>query len=319
MARFQVSKKLKFLTVRAAIDIGTNTVLLLVAESDGRIVMPLLEKQEIPRLGRQVDEARNLSGESIRKVETILRNYRNIITSNFGDIPVIVTATSAVRDATNRDHFLDYIKINTGFNVRILSGDDEAEWTYFGALAPLVLPADQQVLVVDIGGGSTELAAGRRDQLQQYLSMDMGSVRYTERYLKHGPPALRNITACREEIRVCLENSGLKKDPGTVLTGVAGTVTTLAALCHNLADFEAVRPTGMKITSEQLKQIITEIKPLRSGEILAMNPGVLKGREDVILAGLLILEGVMDHFAFSECIVSTGGIRHGALLRAFDR
>ena len=307
------------LTIRAAIDIGTNTVLLLVAESDGNTVIPLLEKHEIPRLGRQVDAARNLSRESIRKVETVLRNYRDIITSGYGDIPVIVTATSAVRDASNRDHFLDYIKKNTGFDIRILSGDDEAEWTFFGALAPLVLPPEQPVLVVDIGGGSTELAAGRKDQLQKFLSMDMGSVRYTERYLKHGPPAPGDIATCREAIRACLENSGLKTDHGTVLTGVAGTVSTLAALCYNLANSEASRPDGMKISAEQLKNIIAEIIPLSSEGILAMNPGVLKGREDVILAGLLILEGVMDHFAFSECIVSTGGIRHGALLRAFDR
>ncbi|MFN2372474.1 MAG: Ppx/GppA family phosphatase [Cyclonatronaceae bacterium] len=307
------------MTIRAAIDIGTNTVLLLIAESDGNAVVPLLEKQEIPRLGRHVDEARNLSGESIRKVETVLLNYRDIITRGYGDIPVIVTATSAVRDASNRDYFLEYIKKNTGFDIRILSGEDEAEWTFFGALAPLVMQTDQPVLVVDIGGGSTELAAGRKDVLQQYLSMDMGSVRYTERYLKHGPPSPRDITACREAIQVCLENSVLKTESGTVLTGVAGTVSTLAALCYNLSDIEAARPAGMKITSEQLKEIIAEIIPLSSEEILAMNPGVLKGREDVILAGLLILEGVMDHFAFSECIVSTGGIRHGALIRAFDR
>lgn len=307
------------MTIRAAIDIGTNTVLLLVAESDGNTIVPLLEKQEIPRLGKQVDAARNLSRESIRKVETVLCNYRDIITSGYGDIPVIVTATSAVRDASNRDHFLDYIKENTGFDIRILSGDDEAEWTFFGALAPLMLPPDQQVLVVDIGGGSTELAAGRKDELQQFLSMDMGSVRYTERYLKKGPPAPRDSAACRDAVKVCLENSGLKTDPGTVLTGVAGTVTTLAALCYNLADIEAARPAGLSITSKQLKKIISEITPLSSDEILALNPGVLKGREDVILAGLFILEGVMDHFAFSECIVSSGGIRHGALLRAFDR
>jgi exopolyphosphatase / guanosine-5'-triphosphate,3'-diphosphate pyrophosphatase len=306
------------LIIRAAIDIGTNTVLLLVAESDGNTVVPLLEKQEIPRLGRHVDAARNLSGESIRKVETVLRNYRDIITNGYGDIPVIVTATSAVRDATNRDYFLDYIKKNTGFDIRILSGDDEAEWTYSGALAPLVLQPGLPVLVVDIGGGSTELAAGRKGVLQQYLSMDMGSVRYTERYLKHSPPAHRDIAACRDAILVCLEKSGLKTDPGTVLTGVAGTVTTLAALCYNLADTGAARPAGMKITSEQLKKIISEIILLSSDRILTMNPGVLKGREDVILAGLLILEGVMDHFGFDECIVSPGGIRHGALLRAFE-
>jgi len=305
-------------TIRASIDIGTNTVLLLVAESNGKQVVPLFERQEIPRLGRHVDEARNLSDEGIRKVEAILRSYRHIINTGFGDIPVIVTATSAVRDASNRGHFLKYIKEKTGFEIRILSGDEEAAWTYSGALAPLNVQPDQQVLVVDIGGGSTELAAGIQSTLKQYVSIDMGSVRFTERHLKHDPPELRDVAVCKEEILKCLDRSGLKTDPGTMLIGVAGTVTTLAALCLNQTTIEAGQLDGLIIKSDQLKNLISEIIPLSSEKILALNPGVLHGREDVILAGLLIMEGVTDYFGFSELTVSTGGIRHGALLNAFS-
>jgi exopolyphosphatase / guanosine-5'-triphosphate,3'-diphosphate pyrophosphatase len=305
------------LTIRASIDIGTNTVLLLVAESNGKDVVPLLDRQEIPRLGRHVDEARNLSDEGIRKVETILRNYRQIISTGFGDIPVIVTATSAVRDASNRGHFLEYMKEKTGFEIQILSGDEEAALTYSGALAPLNLEPDQQVLVVDIGGGSTELAAGLHGTLKKYISIDMGSVRFTERHLKHDPPESRDVAICREEIIKCLDRSGLKTDPGTMLIGVAGTVTTLAALCLNLTNFEAGQLDGLKIKSDQLKKVISKIIPLSSEKILALNPGVLNGREDVILAGLLIMEGVTEYFGISELTVSTGGIRHGALLKAF--
>lgn len=304
------------MAIRAAIDIGTNTVLLLVAEVKGSALTPLLEMQAIPRLGRQVDESGNLGESGISNVISVIRRYKEAIRSGFGDVPVIVTATSAVRDAANRDDFIRSVKGETGYSVRILSGPEEAEWTFSGALAPLDLSPDQEILVVDIGGGSTELAAGKSGALKQYVSIDMGSVRFTERYLKNDPPSSSDITECRQAIRDKLDKDGFRVPPATRLAGVAGTVTTLAALCYGLTDLRAIQASQFSIGAGQLKKIIADIIPLKSSTILEMNPGILKGREDVILAGLLILEGVMDHYGFSDLIVSTGGIRHGALLKA---
>ncbi|MFU8860019.1 MAG: Ppx/GppA family phosphatase [Cyclonatronaceae bacterium] len=305
------------MSIRAAIDIGTNTVLLLIADVKDGSITPLLEMQAIPRLGRQVDESGNLGTGGIEKVIKVLLNYREAILSGFGDIPVIVTATSAVRDAANRNDFIGLVKKETGFPVRILTGPEEAEWTYFGAVVPLDLKPDQETLIVDIGGGSTELAAGTSGTLKRYVSIDMGSVRFTERYLKNDPPAPSEIDACRHSIRNKLGSDGFSILPGTKLAGVAGTVTSLAALCYDLSDIQEFQTSRFTISAMQIKDIITDIIPMNVCQILSLNPGILKGREDVILAGLLILEGVMDHYGFTDLLVSSGGIRHGALLKAF--
>jgi exopolyphosphatase / guanosine-5'-triphosphate,3'-diphosphate pyrophosphatase len=301
----------------AAIDIGTNTVLLLVADTDGHKVSPLLERQEIPRLGRNVDSSRNLSPESTDRVIQVLIGYRHLITSGFGNIPVVVTATSAVRDASNKIEFINRVYEESGFSVRILTGEEEAVWTFDGAAAPLELPKDKPAMVVDIGGGSTELASGFPGSLHQSVSVDMGSVRFTERFLFGDPPELAGIRSLRQAVLDMVSDTVIDRQPGGSLIGVAGTVTTLAALFRKEKVLKPAALNNDRIRLDELKEIIQVIETLTSQQILLLNEAVLRGREDVILAGLLILEGVMEHFGYQELIVSAGGIRHGAVLRAF--
>jgi exopolyphosphatase / guanosine-5'-triphosphate,3'-diphosphate pyrophosphatase len=170
---------------KASIDIGTNSVLLLVAEMDGENLHILRELQEVPRLGKGVDKNRNLHPDSQQRVIAVLKNYQNYLDDHYPETTAetIVTATSAARDAANRDQFLRLVKKETGWDVRLLSGREEAEITYRGALSVLNGREKTKNVILDIGGGSTEIAYGNGYNLADGFSADMGSVRFTERFL----------------------------------------------------------------------------------------------------------------------------------------
>lgn len=302
--------------VKAAIDIGTNTVLLLVADvkSDG-IVIPLHEEQRFPRLGRGVDIGKNLQMGRMEAVITDLHHYRNVIQDNFGEISVIVTATSAVRDASNKMEFLWMTEEATGYRVRLLSGEEEAECAYLGAVSQLEqVSADSQYLTIDIGGGSTELSY-KASGIISGSSLDMGSVRYTERFFKSETKSKDSINECQQAIRTELESLKWSKMPGQTLVGVAGTATTVASLLLELTTYEPQKLNGFVVNRGELQNLIDNLAEKCTDEILDINPVVLAGRADIILAGCLILQEVMQFFGEEQLVVSTGGIRHGALLK----
>lgn len=301
----------------AAIDIGTNTALLLVAETDGRTVRTIHEEQRIPRLGKGVDRERILDEKAMKRVLDALSEYRKIIDREFPEVTrTIVTATSAVRDAENRDDFKQKIREVCGFDLRILSGTEEAEWTYAGALGALDGRLVGPSLTIDIGGGSTELALGDGNTLQDCHSFDIGSVRFTERYLYRSsdPPADSEIEACRGAIRKAFKARPLAPDDGVTAVGVAGTVTSLAYMEAGMRDYDADRLNGMTLTGRTVSDWADTLGGLTTREILERYPVVMDGRADVFLAGILILDEFMKRYAFPELVVTTGGIRHGAVL-----
>ena len=186
--------------LHSAIDIGTNTVLLLVASKNGKGLETLREEQRIPRLGKGVDASGNLSDASMDRVIQALNEYREILNIDFPNVRTLsVTATSAVRDAANREYFIDRVKEETGFSISVLSGTEEAELTFLGALS--MIPGTDVATVIDIGGGSTEIAYGRKEQLLDSHSFNMGSVRFTERFIKSDPPGKEQVISCRNEIK----------------------------------------------------------------------------------------------------------------------
>lgn len=301
--------------IRASIDIGTNTVLLLIAEvSSGRIKV-IDEKQEIPRLGRGVDAGRNLHPDSISRVLTVLKTYKEYLDQNWPALSdqVIVTATSAVRDAGNREEFIRQVKFQTGWNVQLLSGDEEADTTYTGALSLLELTEYSNNIVLDIGGGSTEIAFGVGKERTNARSLDIGSVRFTERYFQHDPPLTSEIEAARREAEKELNREKSPKHTGTVI-GVAGTVTSLAAIDLNLRLYDPGQINGYTLPRQRIEEFIGEISQMSSESIENKYPLFLKGRGDVILAGLIILDEFLVWCHSETLIVSTGGIRHGILL-----
>lgn len=303
----------------ASIDIGTNTVLLLVAEvKDGKIY-PIEEKQRIPRLGKGVDKEKNLHPESVQRVLEHLQEYKQYLDQHYPEVTskTIVTATSAVRDASNRSEFLQLVQQKTGWNIRLLSGIEEAQTTYKGALSVLEDRSEKSNLILDIGGGSTELAFGTGLELKDAVSVDMGSVRFTERFFNDNPASEDQITRARSEIRRLLR-SQIKPDGKFDLIGVAGTITAIAAIDLDLQDYDTDTLNGYHLDRSTVVKLIDEFSQKRWQKIEEDYPIFLKGRGEVVLAGILILREVMDWCSRESIVTSTGGIRHGILLDEFS-
>lgn len=299
----------------AAIDIGSNTILLLVARIKKGVVETVEEQQHLPRLGHGVDENGRLDDERMQRAVAILQSYRNHVKEQYGaDVPIFATATSAVRDASNREDFLTMIKEEVGLDVELVSGVEEARRTFSGAVGMLKEHDHQPHLVVDIGGGSTEVAWGKGLELRHRHSFDMGSVRFTERFLPGNPPETEEMDACRNVVARMLAEHPVDIDEQTGLLGVAGTVTSLAAMQNDLEKYSSEAVNGFVLTVKMLRDWIKCFSTFPHEEMLHRYPQVMEGRSDVFLAGLLILEGVMEHVGRDELTVSTGGIRHGTLL-----
>lgn len=302
--------------ITASIDIGTNTVLLLVAEIRDGTIRSVVEKQRVPRLGKGVDESKTLHPESMRRVLSVLNEYREFLEENYPEAVknTMVTATSAVRDASNRLTFMDQVENETGWRIKLLSGTDEAETTYIGALSVLEDRSGKGNLILDIGGGSTELAFGRGYQLERAVSVDMGSVRFTERFFLSDPPDSMQIERARTEIRNLLKDQA---KPATEfdLIGVAGTITSIAAIEIGLDTYEIEKLNGYVLTREVIESFIQKFSSLTSNRIEDTYPVFLKGRGEVILAGLLILIEVLAYYDKDIIITSTGGIRHGMMIK----
>lgn len=300
----------------ASVDIGTNSVLMLVAEIDGKTIRVLDERQAVPRLGKGVDAGRTLHPDSVNRVMEVLSDYKIWLSENYPDLveSMVVTATSAVRDAMNRREFLDRIETETGWKVRLLSGDEEARCTYHGAIS--VLPDTENLrCVLDIGGGSTEVAYGRHGIFEKGVSLDIGSVRFSERYLTSNPPSTEEINRARAGARQAFE-AGLEMSvvSSTEAVGVAGTVTSVAAIELGLDGYNPEELNNFTLHADVISRFILEFLELKSDRIEEKYPLFLSGRGDVILSGLIILEEFLKWLG-SDCItVSTGGIRHGILM-----
>ena len=299
----------------ASIDIGTNSVLLLIVEQTVLGLQVHEEVQRLPRLGAMVDSNGVLARQSIDRVLEVLTEYAEII-QTYGDgvlQKTRVTATSAVRDAANKNEFLSLVKEIVGFEIQILSGEEEAKYTYLGAISQTKVESNS-ILVVDIGGGSTELAMGDSSQWLRGISVDMGCVRFNERYLVHNPPYQEEIGECRRSIEALLESTKLRFPPNTQVVTVSGTATSLAAIDQQLFPYQLSRINNYRLNTDKLAKSI-EIFSLHTYEqLIDLHPEVMQGRADVFLAGLLILEGVLRFASVEEFIVSSGGIRHGILL-----
>ncbi len=299
----------------ASIDIGTNSVLLLIAKQTELGLQVHEEVQRLPRLGAVVDANGVLARQSIDRVLGVLKMYAEII-QTYGDgvlKKTRVTATSAVRDAANKNEFLSLVKEIVGFEIQILSGEEEAKYTYLGAISQTKVEINS-ILVVDIGGGSTELAMGDSSEWLRGISVNMGCVRFNERYLFHNPPYQQEIEECRRSIETLLESTKLRFPSNTQVVAVSGTATSLAAIDQQLFPYKLSRINNYRLNTDKLAKIIEVFSLNAYEQLIELHPEVMQGRADVFLAGLLILEGVLRYASVEEFIVSSGGIRHGILL-----
>jgi exopolyphosphatase / guanosine-5'-triphosphate,3'-diphosphate pyrophosphatase len=287
----------------AAIDQGTNTTRLLVADVADGDVSEVVRKSTITRLGEGVDARRRLLPLPITRVRNCLSDYRKELES-LGAQRALLVATSAVRDAENGEAFLGEIEWSYGFTTRLLSGDEEAEMTLRG-----VGGIDEGTIVIDIGGGSTELtkADGR-------VSTDLGSVRLTERFLASDPPAADELRSLAEAIRAVLAEHDFQAERGI---GVAGTVTSLAALDLGLVEYDSDRVHGHRLSAAAVEEQLNRLASLPLAERREV-PGLEPDRAPVIVAGAAILLETMRYLELTEIEVSERDILDGAALAAAE-
>jgi exopolyphosphatase/guanosine-5'-triphosphate,3'-diphosphate pyrophosphatase len=300
----------------ATIDVGTNSVLLLVADrTDEGPFQAVLERAEITRLGRGVDQSRRLSPEGLEATLEVITAFANEARS-LGAEGIAVSATSAARDAQNGPEFLEAAKVRAGVTVEIISGELEAQLSFASAHMDFASEAAGPLLVIDIGGGSTEFiygnSAGRVDFRHSY---DVGSVRLTERFIRTDPPSPEE----RESITAFLQSTFADlppPPPASELVGVAGTVTTLYAVENRIHPYDATRVHGGTLTRAQLEQLVDKLCTLPLAERRTL-PGLQPKRADVIPAGSLILLEALRALKLDECRVSDRGLRWGLMAHRF--
>jgi exopolyphosphatase/guanosine-5'-triphosphate,3'-diphosphate pyrophosphatase len=298
----------------AGIDIGTLTCRLLIAELP--ISGPLKElfsERRILRLGEGVDQSKRLKDEAMQRVIRCLGEWRGII-DTYQVHSHIAVATSAVRDAQNREEFLDRVRSETGMDVEILSGEEEARRTMLGIRSGLP-PEIVDLLALDIGGGSTEFILALQGRSPVVRSIDIGVVRLTERLLRHDPPAKDEVQQARDWMRRETEqiSTALPRAAAVTLVGTAGTITSLAAMAQALPVYEPARIHNYRLTLDTIttleEQLLTRTQAARVGM-----PGLEKHREDVIAAGAIIVRTVMETLGQQSLLVSDLGLREGVLI-----
>lgn len=299
------------MSVLAAIDCGTNSTRLLVSDG-GTTVVRLMR---ITRLGQGVDATGELAAESVERTLAVLREYRAIL-DRHGVERVRMIATSAARDASNREIFFGPATEIVGVEPELLTGDEEGRLSFIGASAELD-PARGPFLVVDIGGGSTEFAvgAGGGAPPDGVVSVDVGCVRVTEKFLHRDPPAPEELSQALSVVRDHLDDVA-RALPATVeaptLVGLAGTVTTIAAIELGLPEYDRDRIHHFVLTRQAAEDVFRTLAT-ESRAQRVHNPGLETARADVIVGGAAILVAIMRYFECDECLVSEADILDGLI------
>jgi exopolyphosphatase/guanosine-5'-triphosphate,3'-diphosphate pyrophosphatase len=301
------------MTVVASIDIGTNSTRVLVGRPvDGKLDI-LDRRNTITRLGQNVGSTGRLAEEAVERTLACLRDYRAILDTH-GVGRLRVAATSASRDAANRDEFFDAVEAVVGVRPELLSGDDEGRLSFIGATGDLD-PALGPFLIVDIGGGSTELILGT-DHVEGVLSVDVGCVRLTEKFLDHDPPLAEELTACISFADAYLDDV-IREIPGSAeartLVGLAGTITTVAAVEIGLATYDRDAIHHFVLTRDAAEDVFRTLATESRADRIH-NPGLEEARADVIVGGCCVLVALFRRFGFDEMIVSEADILDGLAL-----
>ena len=308
----------------AAIDCGTNSIRLLVAD-----VPPvgghtdLLRRMEVVRLGQGVDATGRLAPEAIERTRVVLAEYA-AAARDLGAGEVRMVATSATRDAANRADFELMVRITIGRPPDVVPGREEAELSFLGATGSVdaaatshgLHPPRSPYLVVDIGGGSTEFVLGDPTGVAAARSVDIGCVRLTERHLRADPPTAEQVALAERDIRAALSDvtAEVPVDRAASLVGLAGSVTTVAALALGLPTYDSDAIHGSRIPVADVRQVAADLLAA-TREHRAALPVMHPGRVDVIGAGALILRVLMDEFGMAEVTVSEHDILDGIALR----
>jgi len=298
----------------AVVDIGTNSTRLLVADVSGDRVEELERRLAITRLGEGVDDRRRLLPAAVARVRNVLVDYRRAA-DDLGAKRTLALATSAVRDAENGEAFLGELEWSYGFATRLLSGDEEALLTFRGVASGRTIAGS--TLVVDVGGGSTELILGGPEGVSFHTSLDLGCVRLTERFLHGDPPAAEELEACGAHVRELLHEAILAEVAPATAIGVAGTVTTLAMLDLGLEEEVPELVHGHTLSQNRVERFLGELGDRPVSELREL-PGLHPERAPVIVAGVAVVLEILRHFGLDELEVSERDLMHGGALTAAE-
>ncbi len=293
-------------------DVGTNTVLLTIVEvlSDGAVAI-LLERATVTRLGYQVDQTRKLNDEAVKRTLGCFKEYQTQL-EDFGVTDLRVVGTSALRDAQGGERFLEQAEKVFRVPLEVIDGTREAALTFRGSLNGLDLSGT--VLVFDIGGGSTELILGEAsgEQIHYSKSMDLGSVRLSERFQLSDPPEPEQLQALRKLVKKELSGLAMTVPEQCKVIGVAGTVTTLCALASKVPANNPALLHGKILRTADVSNLVENLSQLTVEQRLAL-PGMTAGRADVIVAGSILCEELLLFSRADELYVSDRGVRFGLL------
>ena len=294
----------------AAIDIGTNTLLMLIGRKNSRGEWEILrDEHNIARLGQGVDSERKIQPQAVERAKQILSGYKKIC-EEFSVHKIRAVGTSALRDAKNRAEVCAELSSVIGAPVEVIPGDEEARLSFLGTIE-----GGERSTVIDIGGGSTEIITGEQYSVRTKISLNIGAVRLTERFFLSLPADEDKMYTAKNYIRQ--ELSRVEKIRSGRIFAVAGTPTTLAAVDQNLPEFSADRIHGHILTGEKISALRSRFLSSTVEEILRL-PGVHPKRADILPAGTLILEEILAFLGAESCRVSVKGLRYGILYEALE-
>ena len=306
---------------RAVIDVGTNSVKLLVADVAGPAATPVLEESQQTRLGKDFYETHRLQAEAItrtaRAVASLAGKARGLHAAS-----IRVIATSAARDAKNPDDLIDAIQAAAGLATEIISGEQEAEWSFQGVTSEARF-VGASVLILDVGGGSTEFILGRARQRLLALSFPLGTVRQLETFPLSNPPTAAEFAACRDGLQAYLGDQVQPQLAATLqspalsgplrLVGTGGTTSLLGRMELQLTTFDRAAIESVQLSLDRLRTLRDHLWSLSQAQRQSL-PGLPANRADVILTGIAIYTAVMEVFAIPQLSISTRGLRFAAVL-----
>jgi len=309
----------------AGIDIGTNSLRLLIAQINRGIFREIYSDRKTTRLGQGLDSTGALDREAQKRSLHALADFEEKLRQH--DIEHIAAiGTSALRNASNAGDFIQEVKNRTGLTVVIISGEEEGRLTLLG-VARLIEGSGmtggekiEKAIILDIGGGSTEIIIADRGRDTTIVSLPLGAVYLSERFIRHDPPDGNELDLMRATIRRELEKIKGETLPteGSIFAGTAGTITTLATMVQGLETYDPERINGTVLDRESIDTIIDTLVHITLAERSSIR-GLEAGREDIILAGAVVTQEIMNHFGYSSLIVSDWGLREGIVLDLYDK
>ena len=292
----------------ASIDVGTNTLLLLIAEID-KGISDILDISTTTRIGEGLKETGYISDEAMTRTFRTLEEYRKIIDEN--DVcEILCVGTSALREAVNSEVFLKIVRDKLKLNIKIISEHDEAYYTYLSVRNDELI-RDENVIVIDIGGGSTEIIKGNIMGFSDFISLPVGAVKLTEMFVKHDPP-LKDELSLLEDYSIDILQRLPFDGSGSSLIGTGGTITSLANILLGLEVFDKNKIHTAGINLKEIDILIDLMKKMDTFGRSAIK-GMERGREDILLQGIIFLKEIMLYFGIDKLVVSTKGVRYGVI------